>query len=82
MGGLDAPGLGVEVVGTVADVFHRTEGEAFVGDGDDATRGIGGQHEGLATQVAKGIGVGEIDVRVLAFRQIRRQDFEFRVDSG
>ena len=51
MGGLDAPGLGVEVVGAGADVFGGTEGDALVSDGHDATRGVGGENEGLATQI-------------------------------
>ena len=70
MSGLDAPGFGVEVVGAVTDILHRPERKALVDHGDDATRGVGGQHEGLATEVAQGISIREIDVRVLAFRQI------------
>ena len=60
MGALDAPGLGVEVVGTVADVFGRSERLPLIGDGDDAARGIGRQHKGLATQVLEGC--SEIDI--------------------
>ena len=59
MGGLDAAGLGVEVVGTIADVFGRAEGIALIGKGNDATRGIGREYKGLATQIAQGIGVRE-----------------------
>ena len=64
MGALNAPGLGVEVVGTVADVFGRTERLPLIGDGDDAARGIGRQYECLATQILKRLGVGHIDVHV------------------
>ena len=42
MGGLDVPGLGVEVVGAGADVLDGTKGDALVGNGHDATRGVGG----------------------------------------
>ena len=42
MGGFDAPGLGVEVVGAGTDVLDGTEGDALVSDGHDATRGVGG----------------------------------------
>jgi hypothetical protein len=52
VGGLDAPGLGIEVVGTVADVLSRTEGIALIGKGDDAARGIGREDKGLASQIA------------------------------
>jgi hypothetical protein len=52
MGGLDAPGLGVEVVGTVADILSRSERIALIGKGDDATRGIGRENKGLASQIA------------------------------
>ena len=51
MGGFDAPGLGIEVVGAVADVLDGTEGDATVGDGHDAARGVGGKDEGLAPQI-------------------------------
>ena len=52
MGGFDAPGLGVEVVGAVADVLGGTEGDATVGDGHDAARGVGGKDEGFAPQIS------------------------------
>ena len=61
MGGFDAPGLGVEVVGAGADVFDGTEGDVTVGDGDDATRSVGRENEGLATEIAEGVGIGEVD---------------------
>ena len=51
MGGLDAPGLGVEVVGAGADVLGGTEGNATVGDGHDAARGVGGEDECLTPQI-------------------------------
>ena len=52
MGGLDAPGLGIEVVGTIADVLCRAEGIALIGKGDDAARGIRREDKGLASQIA------------------------------
>ena len=52
MGGLDSPGLGVEVVGTGADVLGGTEGNATVGDGHDAAWGVGGKDESLAPQIS------------------------------
>ena len=64
MGALDAPGLGVEVVGTVADVFGRTERLPLIGDGDNAARGIGRQYESLATQILERCGVIDIDANV------------------
>ena len=70
MGGLDAPGLGVEVIGAVADVLGGTEGNATVGDGHDATRGVGGKDEGFAPEVAESVGVGEVDVWKVALRKI------------
>jgi hypothetical protein len=62
MGSLDAPRLGIEVVGTIADILHRTEGDTFVSDGDEATRGIRWQDESFATQVFQGFGVREVYV--------------------
>ena len=61
MGGLDAPGFGVEVVGAVADVLDGAEGDSTVGDGHNAARGVGGEDEGLAPEVAEGVGIREID---------------------
>jgi hypothetical protein len=61
VGGLDAPGLGIEVVGAVADVLDRTEGDTLVGDGDDAARGVGWENEGFAAEVAESVLIREID---------------------
>ena len=61
MGGLDAPGLGVEVVGAGADVLDGTEGDVTVGDGDDATRGVGGENEGLTPEIFKSVLIGKVD---------------------
>ena len=52
MGGLDAPGFGIEVVGAGTDVLHRAKGDAAVGDGHDAAWGIGGKDESLAPQIS------------------------------
>ena len=60
MGGLDAPRLRIEVVGAIADVLDGSEWNAFVGDGDDPTRRIGGKHKGLASEVFQSL--GEIDI--------------------
>ena len=81
MGGLDAPGFGVEVVGTIADILHGPERKSLVGDGDDATRRLCRQHEGLATKVPEGIGVGEGDEGEIALRKICLKDFEFGIKS-
>ena len=51
MGGLDAPGFGIEVVGAETDVLGRTEWNAAVGDGHDAAWGVGGKDECLAPQI-------------------------------
>jgi len=75
VGGLDAPGLRVEVVGAVADILHRSEGDTFVGHGDDSTWGVGRQHKCFATEIFQGIGVGEGDVGMFAFRKIGGEDF-------
>ena len=60
MGGFNAPGLGVEVVGAGTDVLDRPEGDTTIGDGDDATRRVGREHEGLAAKIFKSVGVGEV----------------------
>ena len=62
MGGLDAPGLRIEVVGTVADIFHWAESGAFIGDGNDTTSCVGRQHEGFTAQIAESFGVRKVDV--------------------
>ena len=66
MGGLDAPGLRVEVVGPVADVLHRTERETLIGHGDEAPRGIGWQCQRLATEIFQSVRIGEIYSRMVA----------------
>ena len=43
MGGFDAPGLRIEVVGPVADVLDWSEMETLIGDGDKAPGGVGWQ---------------------------------------
>ena len=63
MGGLDAPGLRVEVVGAGADVLGGTEGDAFVGDGHDAAWGVGREDEGLATEIFKSVLIGKVDAQ-------------------
>ena len=60
MGGLDAPGLRIEVVGAIADILHWAESETLVGHSNDTARRISRQHNCLATKVAEGLGVGEI----------------------
>ena len=52
MGGFDAPGFGIEVVGAGTDVLGRAEGDTTVGDGHDATWGVGGKDEGLTPQIS------------------------------
>ena len=61
MGGFDAPGFGIEVIGAGTDVLGRAEGNAAVGDGHDAARGIGRKDEGLAPEVAESLLIREID---------------------
>ena len=36
MGGLDAPGLRIEVVGAIADILDGPKGETFIGDSHEA----------------------------------------------
>jgi hypothetical protein len=75
MSGLDAPGLRVEVVGAIADVLHRSEGNVLVGDGDEVFGCIGRQHEGLATEIAECLRVGEIDMREVTLWKVGGKDF-------
>jgi hypothetical protein len=63
MGGFDAPRLRIEVVGAVADILHRAERNAFIGDGNDTARSISRQHEGFATQIFESLGVGEVYIK-------------------
>ena len=60
MGGFDAPRLRIEVVGAIADVLDGPKGNAFIGDGDDPTRGIGRKHKGLASEIFQSL--GKIDI--------------------
>ena len=55
MSGFDSPGFGIEVVGTIADVLDLSEGVSHETDLDDAARGVGRQHECLATQKLHGL---------------------------
>ena len=81
MGGLDAPRLRIEVVGAIADVLDGSEWNAFIGDGDDPTRGIGRQHEGFTTQISQSLGVGEVNAWEFALGKVCLKDFEFRIKS-
>ena len=78
---LDAPRLGIEVVGAVTDILYGAEGDTFVSDGDEATRGIGWQDESFATQVFQSLGVGEVDAWEITLREVCLKDFEFRIKS-
>lgn len=63
MGGADAVGVGVEVVGAVSDVFCKAEGVALICQQDDAARKSGqsvGAH-GFAAQVGHGGVVVDVD---------------------
>ena len=70
MGGFDAPGFRIEVVGAIADILHRTESDTLVGHGDEAPRGIGRQYEGLAAKVFERFGVGEVHLWEVALGKI------------
>ena len=76
MSGLDAPGLRIEVVGTVADILHRPDGYAVIGDGDHATRGVGRECEGFATEILQCVSVGELRLGEVALRQITGEHFQ------
>ena len=41
MGGLDAPGFRIEVVGPVADVLRRPQRVTLISVANDAARGVG-----------------------------------------
>ena len=64
MGGLDAPRLRIKVVGTIADILNGSEGDAFISDGNDPTRGIGRKHNGLAPQITYSFAVWHSDIDV------------------
>ena len=66
MGGLDAPGLRIEVVGPVADVLRRPQRVTLIGDADDAARGVGRQCQSLATEIFQSVRIGEIYSRMVA----------------
>ena len=61
MGGLDGPLLGIEVVGSGAEVFHQAEGMALIAHLNDSERRVGRQLERLTLQVTDGLLVGEVD---------------------
>ena len=52
MGGFDAPGFGIEVIGAGTDVLGRTEGDTTVGDGHYAVRGVWRKDESFAPQIS------------------------------
>ena len=81
MGSLNAPGFWIEVVGAIADILHRAEGDSFVSDGDEATRGIGWQDERFATQVFQRLRVGKVDAWEITLREVCLKDFELRIKS-
>lgn len=55
MGGEDALGFGIEVVGAVAQVVGKAEDGALMGDEDVASRAVNGDR--FAAQVSQGGGV-------------------------
>ena len=61
MRGLDAPLLGIEVVGAVSDVLDEAKHVSLIADGDDASWRVGRQYESLASQEGDGLRVGEGD---------------------
>ena len=69
--GLDAPGLGIEVVGAIADVLDKSERLAFEAYRHFATWGVGRQLQGFATQVGDGLGVRKTHLRSLPVREGR-----------
>ena len=65
VGALDAPLLGVEIVGTGADVLGQAEGNALEADLDEAARSVGRQGEGFVAQIGEGLRVGEGERKTL-----------------
>ena len=59
--GLDAPRLGVEVIGAIADVLDKSEWVPFEAYCHFTTWGVGRQLQGFTTQIGDGLGVSEID---------------------
>ena len=64
MGATDAPLFGIEIVGTGAEVIHQAKTLATEADLNDAARSIGREDEGLALEVAEGVGEGEVDAGI------------------
>ncbi len=60
MSGLDTPRFRIEVVGAIADILDGPKGNAFIGNGDDPTRGIGRKYKGLASEIFQSL--GKIDI--------------------
>ena len=63
VGGEDAPGFGVEIVGAGSYVFQPAEGVAFMGGEDDAPGCFGREDDGLATEIVNGLGGREFYLR-------------------
>ena len=82
MSGLDAPWFRIEVVGAITNILHRSERDAFVGRGDEATWSVWGKHERFAAEVLKCLAIGKFHLWEMALRHVGREDFQFRVDSG
>ena len=76
MGGFDAPGLRIEVVGAIADILDGPKGETFIGDSHEAPRGVGWQCQSLTTQVLQSRRIGEVNLWKITFGQIGFQHLE------
>ena len=76
MSGLDTPRFRIEVVGAIADILDGPKGNAFIGNGDDPTRGIGRKYKGLASEIFQSLEVREVNLWGIAFWQIGLQHLE------
>ena len=60
---LYSPLLGIEIVGTTAEVFRLAQGHAPICDSNHATRGIVRQTDCLAPQICNGSGIVDVNLR-------------------
>lgn len=75
---LYSPLLGIEIVGTTAEVFRLPERNAEISDVDNATRSIIGQTYCLATQVSYRRGIINLNHRTSFVYPLQFQLMQYR----
>jgi hypothetical protein len=63
MGGLDGPLLGIEIVGTGAEILHHSKRITLIAHLHKPERRVGRKLEGLTLQIADGLRVGKAYLR-------------------